>query len=87
MEWLAEHQTLILALVIAAYAVAQIIVKLTPTKKDDEFLAKLVPIGLLLQKVDWAKVLVMLSALQQVEDKPASEEEPEQGDATKPPDM
>jgi hypothetical protein len=95
MEWITEHQTLIVALVIAIYAVAQIVVRLTPTKKDDEVLAKLLPIGLLLGKVDWSKMLLMLSAFQnQAEvaeeekaDEEAEEEEDEAGDAAEPPDV
>lgn len=40
MEWLAQNYEHILAIIGAAYALARLIVKLTPTPADDEALEK-----------------------------------------------
>ena len=42
MEWLTTHWTSIVEVIGGIIAVASIIVKLTPTPKDDEWLAKVV---------------------------------------------
>ena len=44
MEWITAHWKDILAVIGGVVAVASLIVKLTPTQKDDTFLAKVIKV-------------------------------------------
>jgi len=90
MEWIAEHQPLLIALVIALWGAVKIVVKLTPSKKDDEVLAKIEPIGLMLQKIDWDKVATVFASLPTKPDfsaKRPGDDEDEAKEPAEPPDM
>ena len=42
MNWLIQHYTDLIAIVVGLVAVAEIVVKLTPTEKDNAFLVRVV---------------------------------------------
>lgn len=44
MEWITQHWKDILAIIGAVVTVCSLIVKLTPTQKDDNFLAKVIKV-------------------------------------------
>lgn len=44
MEWITQHWKDILAIIGAVVTVCSLIVKLTPTQKDDAFLAKVIKV-------------------------------------------
>ena len=44
MEWITQHRKDILAIIGAVVTVCSLIVKLTPTQKDDTFLAKVIKV-------------------------------------------
>ena len=44
MSWITEHYDEVLQIIGAAVALATLVVKLTPTQKDDTFLAKVIKV-------------------------------------------